>query len=137
MLRKVTYAGARSPSFVEASRDLAALAEETVSRERVQRWTKRVGEECVTEAETLADEYQALPLPEQQKSPTDQVPQVACVMMDGGRIRDPQPSRGGARRQRLLERIAGRLLPQHGERRTTARSLPDHPQDVCRSRPDA
>ncbi len=40
----------------------------------------------MTEAETLADEYQALLLPEQQKSPTDQVPQVACVMMDGGRI---------------------------------------------------
>ncbi len=26
------------------------------------------------------------PLPEQQKSPTDQLPQVVCVMMDGGRI---------------------------------------------------
>ena len=63
MLRKVTYAGARSPSFVEASRDLAALAEETVSRERVQRWTKRVGEECVTEAETLADEYKRFRFP--------------------------------------------------------------------------
>ena len=86
MLRKVVYAGSQSASFVQATRDLEALAEAKVSRERVQRWTKRVGEERVKEAKTLADAYQALPLPEQQRSPTDQIPQVACVMMDGGRI---------------------------------------------------
>jgi hypothetical protein len=86
MLRKVAYAGGKSPSFVGATDDLAELAEQTVSRERVQRWTKRVGRECVEEAETLAHAYQALPLPEQQKSPTGRSPQVACVMMDGGRI---------------------------------------------------
>jgi hypothetical protein len=86
MLRKVSYAGGKSPSFLGATQDLIELAERTVSRERVQRWTKRVGKECVEEAEALADAYQALPLPEQQKSPTDRSPQVACVMMDGGRI---------------------------------------------------
>jgi hypothetical protein len=86
MLRKVAYAGGKSASFVEATRDLAELAEQTVSRERVQRWTKRVGMECVEQAEMLAHEYQALPLPDQQKSPTERSPQVACVMMDGGRI---------------------------------------------------
>lgn len=86
MLRKVTYAGSQAPSFVQATKDLEALAEIKISRERVQRWTKRVGDECVTRAAALADAYQSLPLPERQKSPTDQVPQVACVMMDGGRI---------------------------------------------------
>ncbi len=86
MLRKVSYAGGKSPSFLGATQDLIELAERTVSRERVQRWTKRVGQECVQEAEALADKYQMLPLPEQQRSPIDQVPQVACVMMDGGRI---------------------------------------------------
>ena len=99
MLRKVSYAGAKSPSFVGATEDLIELAERTVSRERVQRWTKRVGQECVEEAEALADEYQVLPLPQQQKSPTDQVPQVACVMMDGGRIqvRDRHQAEGDAK----------------------------------------
>jgi hypothetical protein len=96
MLRKVTYAGSQSASFVQATRDLEALAEVKVSRERLQRWTKRIGEERVKEVETLADAYQALPLPEQQKSPTAQVPQVACVMMDGGRIQIRD--RGQARR---------------------------------------
>ncbi len=86
LLRKVAHAGAQQPSFVVATRDLAVLAEQTVSRQRVQRWTKRVGNECVQDARALADAYQALPLPEQQKSPAAQVPQVACVMMDGGRI---------------------------------------------------
>ncbi len=99
MLRKVCYAGGASPSFLGATRDLIALSEQTVSRERVQRWTKRVGQECVQDADALADAYQALPLPEQQKSPADQVPQVACVMMDGGRIqvRDRRQERHDAK----------------------------------------
>jgi hypothetical protein len=86
MLKKVAYAGARSASFVEATKDLEALAEVPVSRERVQRWTKRVGEERVDEVEDSARRYQELPLPEQQRSPREQVPPVACVMPDGGRI---------------------------------------------------
>ena len=86
MLRKVAYAGSQSASFVQATKDLEALAETKVSRERVQRWTKRVGDERVEEAAALARQYQGLPLPDQQKSPAAQVPQVACVMMDGGRI---------------------------------------------------
>ena len=95
MLRKVTYAGAKSPSFDGAVDDLDELAERPVTRERIRRWTVRVGQECVQEAEASADAYQALPIPEQQQSPTDQVPQVACVMMDGGRIqvRDRQQAK--------------------------------------------
>jgi hypothetical protein len=100
MLRKVAYAGSQSASFVQATKDLDALGETRVSRERVQRWTKRVGQECVQEAAAQADAYRALPLPEQRKSPTEQVPQVACVMMDGGRIQvrdrreEPHESQG-------------------------------------------
>jgi hypothetical protein len=86
MLRKVTYAGSQSASFVEATKALLALAEAKVSRERVQRWTKRVGEARVAEVEAMAQSYERLPLPEQQRSPALQVPQVACVQMDGGRI---------------------------------------------------
>jgi hypothetical protein len=82
----VVYAGSQSASFVQATKDLAALAELPVSRERVQRWTKRVGQERLTQVEAAAAAYQALPLPEQRRSPSDQVPQVACVQMDGGRI---------------------------------------------------
>jgi hypothetical protein len=86
MLRKVAYAGSQSASFVQATKDLEALAEVDVSRERVQRWTKRVGGERLAQIEQQAASYQELPLPSRQQSPTAQVPQVACVMMDGGRI---------------------------------------------------
>ncbi len=85
VLRKVAYASSQS-AFVPATKDLAALAELKVSREQVQRWTKRVGEERVREVERAAEAYDELPLPERRKSPTAQVPQVACVQMDGGRI---------------------------------------------------
>jgi hypothetical protein len=85
-LRKVVYAGVQSTSFVQATKNLAALAELCVSRERVQRWTKRVGRERCLALEAQATAYQALPLPEQHRSPTAQVPEVACVQMDGGRI---------------------------------------------------
>lgn len=85
-LKKVVYAGSQSGSFVQAAKDLAALAELSVSRERVQRWTKRVGRERSVEVEAAAAAYQELTLPEQRCSPIDQAPQVACVQMDGGRI---------------------------------------------------
>jgi hypothetical protein len=86
VLKKVVYAGAQSASFVQATKHLAALAEIPVSRERVQRWTKRVGEERVAEVTARAEVYQALPLPERRCSPSGQVPRVACVETDGGRI---------------------------------------------------
>jgi hypothetical protein len=86
MLKKVVYAGAQSASFVQATKDLDALAEIAVSRERVQRWTKRVGHERVAEVARQAASYQSLPLPERRHSPTGQIPQVACVQMDGGRL---------------------------------------------------
>jgi hypothetical protein len=85
VLRKVVYAAAHVP-FAQAAKDLTALAEVDVSREKVQRWAKRVGHERVEEVEQQAGAYQDLPLPQRQKSPTDQVPQVACVQTDGGRI---------------------------------------------------
>lgn len=86
MLRKVVYAGSQSASFVRATKDLEALSEIKVTRERVQRWTKRVGNERTVEVEASSKSYQSLTIPEQWESPTDQVPQVACVMVDGGRI---------------------------------------------------
>ena len=93
MLKKVAYAGAQSASFVQATKDLEALAEVEVSRERVQRWTKRVGNQRVAAVDERAQAYQELSLPDRRQHPLGQVPQVelspwrvACVEMDGGRI---------------------------------------------------
>lgn len=86
MLKKVAYAGAHSASFQQAAQDLSALAEANLSRERMQRWAKRIGQKRVAEVESLAQAYEQLPLPAQQQSPGASVPEVACVQMDGGRI---------------------------------------------------
>lgn len=113
VLRKVAYAGSQSPSFVRATKDLEALAGIQVSREQAQRWTKRVGEERVGEVERAAAAYQALPLPQRRQSPTEQVPQVACVQMDGGRIqiRDRQkPSQHGDAKGYWRETLVGCCL---------------------------
>lgn len=86
MLRKIAYAGSQSSSFQQAAKDLEALADINVTAKRVERWTKRVGQQRVAEVEQSAQMYQALPLPERRKSPTGEAPSVACVQMDGGRI---------------------------------------------------
>jgi len=120
MLRKVTYSGSRSASFVEATEDLEELAETKISRERVQRWTKRVGAESVEEAQALARQYQALPLPERQESPAVQVPHVACVMMDGGRIqirdrRQQQDDAAGYWKESLVGCCLSMTSEEHAE----------------------
>lgn len=122
MLKKVVYAGSQSASFVQATKDLAALAELSVSRERVQRWTKRVGQQRSIEVQAAAAAYEGLPLPEQRRSPTDQVPQVACVQMDGGRIqvrkrRDTpqQEDSKGHWRETLIGCLLSMTSQQHAE----------------------
>lgn len=125
MLRKVAYAGSQSASFVEATKDLLVLAEVDVSRERVQRWTKRVGLERVAEVEAAAQRYQKLPLPQQRTSPVEQTPPVACVQMDGGRIqiRDREPgSDDGQAQGHWRETLVGSCLSMTSS---------EHPADPC------
>ena len=121
MLRKVAYAGSQSASFVGATKDLAVLAEVEVSRERVQRWTKRVGQERLVETEAAADAYQQLPLPAQRESPSVQVPPVACVQMDGGRIqiRDRQAASSDDSKGHWRETLVGCLLSMTSDEHAT------------------
>ena len=98
---------------MQAAKVLDALAEVDVTAKRIERWTKRMGDQRVAELERAAAAYQELPLPERRKSPTDQVPQVACVQMDGGRlqIRDRrQESAGQESKGYWRESLVGCLL---------------------------
>lgn len=94
MLRKVVYAGSHASSFQQASKDLKEEAELDISDQRIMRATKRIGRERVADRDAETKAWMDLSLPEQQASPCEQVPQVACVEMDGGRlqIRDRKPS---------------------------------------------
>ncbi len=85
----MVYAGSQSASFVQATKDLEALAELSVSRERVQRWTKRIGRERVAEMEAQAAAYQDLPLPARRTPPTEA--RSAGGVRHDGRRADPNP----------------------------------------------
>lgn len=90
----MVYAGSHASSFDQASRDLKEEAELEISAQRIMRATKRIGNERVEQRDAETDAWAELSLPEQQGSPREQVPQVVCVEMDGGRlqIRDRKPS---------------------------------------------
>lgn len=131
MLKKVVHAASRSTSFVEAVNDLKALAESPISRKRVQRWAKRIGRQRVVQLAQQAAAYQDLPLPEQRQSPVDQVPQVACVQMDGGRIqirkRDAEASNQAAEKGYWRESLVGCCLSMISQ---------EHDQDPCPTIPE-
>ena len=82
----MVYAGSHASSFEQAGADLKEEAELEISTQRIMRATKRIGQERVAEREAEVAAWEKLPLPEQQGSPREQVPPVACVEMDGGRI---------------------------------------------------
>ena len=131
MLKKVVYAATRSTSFEEATQDFEVLGELPVSRERMQRWTKRVGRERVAQLEEQAAAYEQLTLPARRQSPTGQVPQVACVQMDGGRIqirhRDEEPSQQDGGKGHWRESLVGCCLSMISQ---------EHAEDPCPKIPD-
>lgn len=83
MLKKVVHADSLFGVFVAVTKDLSELAEAEVSRERVERWTKRVGEHHVVQVDAATEEYQAWFLPQLLTRPTKSRG-MACVQMDGG-----------------------------------------------------
>jgi hypothetical protein len=100
VLQKMVYAGTNSSSFEQASEDLQQEAELTISAQRIMRATKRIGGERIEQREREIQTWEQLPLPEQQRSPREQVPAVAVVEMDGGRIqiRERKPAEEEANR---------------------------------------
>lgn len=88
MYRRIVFAAAQAVSFADASEALRELSELPLLPKRVWRAATRIGQERVEECRAAAERYQQLPLPEQQRSPKELVPQVVCVQMDGGRFQD-------------------------------------------------
>jgi hypothetical protein len=86
VLRKMVYAGSHASSFEQASEDLKEEAELEISAQRIMRATKRIGEERIEQRDAAIEAWGKLPLPQRQQSPREQVPQVACVEPDGGRL---------------------------------------------------
>jgi hypothetical protein len=89
ILKKMVYAGSHG-AFEHASADLRELAEITISADRIRRATEKIGNERVKERDQDVQAFEQLTLPAQQQKPASldpaQVPDVACVEMDGGRL---------------------------------------------------
>lgn len=87
MLEKVVYAGSRSSSFSHAADDVRKLAEANISSQRIRRATEHIGNERSGQSVRAQAAYEAMHLPARQLAPEGvEVPQVACVQMDGGRM---------------------------------------------------
>ena len=129
VLQKMVYAGANATSFRQAGADLAEEAELSISEQRVMRATERIGDERVAQREAQIAHWEGLSLPEQQRSPREQVPMVAVVEMDGGRmqIRERRPSVEEAEQQKARDSFwremkVGCLLSMHSA---------THAEDPC------
>jgi hypothetical protein len=114
VLKKTVHAGSHASSFRQASKDLDELAEVEISTGRVRRATEKIGTERVAERDADVQRWQALTIPRQQQQPaslaSDQVPQVACVQMDGGRlqIRGQQSAAGEQGEETSARETSGR-----------------------------
>lgn len=81
LLRKIVRQGGKAPSFREAADDLQELARVTISPAHVRRLCERIGREWAQRQQQEVATYQQDQLPRGYQAP----PQVAAVMLDGGR----------------------------------------------------
>ena len=131
-LKKVVHSAANSHSFRQAEEDLLVLSELAVSSQRIRRAAQQIGRERIAGREEAIDQWQQLPLPDQQKSPAVEPPAVACVQPDGGRmqIRDRrQPQENGESREGRTRK--GRFWRETKVGCLLSMSSQEHQQDPC------
>ena len=92
VLRKISIAVARDPSYAAASRNLEDLAELKVSAKQCQRIAIRIGTERLDEQQERIEAYTQARIPVQQHGQSADAPanswnnRVAVVQCDGGRV---------------------------------------------------
>lgn len=85
--RKIVYAGAAHGSFEQGHQSLQELADVAVSAKQVERLTRQVGGERVAERDGAVAAFQQLPLADKHQTPAGVAsPEVAVIMVDGGRL---------------------------------------------------
>ena len=87
LLEKVTYLGAKLPSFRDAHEALGVLLRSDIGLKRVERITERIGSERVAERERQVEAWSGLPLVQRDQAPAGvKAPEVGAVLADGGRL---------------------------------------------------
>ena len=106
----MVYAGTALGSFELAKQSLKELADVQVSTKQVERLTQQIGGERVAERDAAVAAFTALPLTDKHQSPAGVAsPQVAVLMVDGGRMQ-------------ILERGAANAAAEDGEEEALAPS---------------
>lgn len=126
LIQKVTYLGAKLPSFRDAHEALGVLLRAQIGLKRVERTTERIGGERVAERESQIVAWSQLPLVERDRAPGGvKPPEVAAVMADGGRMQ-------------LCEREEGATSHWHEYKAGVLHGLSSetHTSDPCHAVPD-
>lgn len=90
MLDKIAFAGTDSPAWKKAARAVAKLAGIAISPMAVARITQQIGGELLERREHDAERHKRRELPATNAQPVE----IACVQIDGGRIRTRAPEQG-------------------------------------------
>jgi hypothetical protein len=86
LLQKMIWSGANLSSYEEAAESMQELAEQPISARRIRRQVEAIGEARVAERERQVESLKTMTLQERRTgSSTAQAPELAVVMMDGGR----------------------------------------------------
>lgn len=102
LLEKVVWCGANLGSYQNASAALRTLSDVDVTVKQVQRITSQVGSDGVARRRVEVERHRARPLMERVAAPPHvQPPQLAVVMMDGGRFQRRDDFRGRRERPSL------------------------------------
>jgi len=112
----IVYAGTKHPSFAQGSEALAELAGLTIQEKQVERVTKRIGQERVTERDRDVQAYLDLPLMQKVRSPIDQSVDLAVIEMDGGRLQ-------------IFDRRVATALPSEDEVQSQGMGLQDEHEE--------
>jgi hypothetical protein len=139
LTEKVVWAGSNVGSFAMAEEATRQLAEQAVSAGRIRRQVAQVGKARLAERDESVEQLKAMDLPRRRRGLAHQeAPQVAVVMMDGGRYqrRDHFRTRGESKPRRCQqdstthwrETKVGSLLSMSGQ---------VHSGDPCPQIPDA
>lgn len=134
LLQKLIWAGANLSSYKEAAEAMEELAEQPISARRIRRQVESIGEARVAQRERQVESLKKMTFSERRSASSDaDAPQLAVVMMDGGRYqrRDhfgeqnlPEETR---RRKHWRESKVGCLLSMQSD---------THPSDPCQQIPD-
>ena len=134
LLQKMIWAGANLSSYEQAAESMQELAEQPITARRIRRQVTTIGQARVAEREQQVESLKTMAIPTRRSgSSAAEVPELAVVMMDGGRYQgrdrfgQKNSPEDAARHQHWRESKVGCLLSMASD---------THTSDPCEQIPD-